>query len=349
MDYLSFEEANNLDWSNDFLDFIIGANLFLSVYSDRTEAKSFRTHKGKLIKLLNETITTCVLQEIETIRSLLNANQFGMTREDSVQFFSNLMSAFSPASYFNIANESNQNSPRSSSFIENPNIKRVCDGFVDFSHRYGEEYVRAFWGGTFPTNDKENQLNNINEKMSAVIALIKEPVIECLEGFIDLCFDAGLKCWWAPLMQFNSDVSDISPPLSDKTKPQATIDGILGPFFKRDITTKLYSSTQLPAVKKQVYEEWLLAAMSRKEARNELGTNDGREIHRLLEDWGYHHGIQWERDYFDCLFDRIYLKLGVRAIAQKRHLYESVVQRNTFRIAKLLMLDIPRAKRSFYH
>jgi hypothetical protein len=346
MNYFTFDNANNLDWSNDFIDFTIGMHLLLSVYNDRPEVEPFRQSKNQLIQNCVEAISVSLLKETDAIRLLLETSRYGATREDTEQLFQDFAAALSPTSWFELDKPTLQKSPRLKAFCENPRVKSVYERLEEFGRLYNQEYVAACLGGTLSLEENRSSIDS--EKMITLQAQIRdlitpifEPVMAFFEDIINLFFDSGLKCWWAPLIEMNFGLAEaISQPAQKVLQP--TIDGVLGPLFRRELKKHWESKEQIDPLKKQIYQEYILAGMSRKEARRDLGKEDSQEIHRIMESWGYHHGRKWERMYFDCLFDRLYLKSSIESVAERYSIDPSTVQRNTGELATLLHLEIDR-------
>ena len=94
--------------------------------------------------------------------------------------------------------------------------------------------------------------------------------------------------------------------------------------------------------------------MSDDQMRRELGLSNTQQARKHLEEWNYNNRTKHRTRDFHMLFDRIYSKLSVEEIA-KRYPWKTkegdieispqTVQRNTAKLAALLGIELPRAKK----
>ncbi|AQX75168.1 hypothetical protein B1772_06755 [Dehalococcoides mccartyi] len=353
MECITFKEVQHLDWTNDLIDFLVGMSLLLRIYDERSEAEDFRKSRDNLRR---ECALLCseLNQKAPELRSKLNSNLFGTSRNNSQRFMTKVVKTVTVHDCLDLFNPSDFTSPVAKSVVEDLCVQQVFDQLAEFSQRYHDNYIRKELGGVFMFMDKlddsENaQVRCVRKEMIKIIKPISDQILDYLKRLIHLYFDAGLRCWWAPLWEFNLTIASSCPSTTRFVNHGPTLDGILGSLFKRDISKRIYSSNAVRNSAKRNYKEWMLASMTREQTRIKLGVEDSQFAHELMEEWGYHHGVKWDQTEFDCLFDRLYLKLSVLAISKKYFLTTTKVQRCTSKLSNLMMLELPRASRELWH
>ena len=350
----SFEKANRLDWSNEHLDSVIAMRLLLLVYDTRPEADDFRQRRIEL--------NTKCLDDVDDIpglakelREAFPVGPYGRSREETnktlSEFMGNLLSTVNQEILSQLGSTNSDTSKIDFSnidlsIVQDPIMRDTIQKFLVFIKQYAKDYenVGGEWMPDVHTiNNTVKHANNSSLKNN----LFSDPrilrLISYREDLIRLYYEYGLKCWLAPDYYFIDELARWggSVPVEELASP--TLDGVLGPLFRREITDTLKAQPGEATLSDDSYKEWLLLAMSRQEMRRDFGIAHSQKIHEQMEDWNYHHNNKWEQSDFDMLFDRIYLNLSIEKIAENYDCEVSTVQRRTSYLANLLQLELPRA------
>jgi hypothetical protein len=354
MKQFGFEEANLLDWSNEYIDFVIASKLFLIVYEERKEAVPFwDSLKNIQQKCLSDIGDYSILSR--TFQNYMPFGPIGGSREQTQSTLSNFFSGLVPAAYQ--AAQITKNRSWAISLETDSLMIETLNDFKQFCQIYGL-YLEKQVGGTISLNRSPKFVHvSRNPHLSFLIRhgnkstynpLLSKKAVYCFEHWRDLVhlyYDSGLKCWWAPTLQFMTDLATWSGKVNLEGQPTPTIDGMLGPVFSRIYvnTGTAIEGLRQKELSVQNYHEYLLLAMSRNDIRKRIGQDNEPVIHKQMEQWGYKHGNRWDRTDFSMLFDRLYLKSRIEDIADKYQINESSVQRRTARLADILDLSLTKA------
>ena len=96
MKEFGFDDANELPWSNEYIEYVSSAILLLKVYQDREEAEPFRLKQTELEKKVLES-TSDLPQFTTQLRDAFPIGLFGTSRENSQQSMSILLKTLIPA------------------------------------------------------------------------------------------------------------------------------------------------------------------------------------------------------------------------------------------------------------
>jgi hypothetical protein len=352
-----FEEANRLDWSNEYLDFIIASKLLIVVFEERGESLSFRNQRFELRKeFQNKAGDIKTLTEM--FRKAFPFGSFGSSREQSDNSMKSVLNMIVPASI--TAAQLTLSLGWAKSIINDPQISDFYNSYADFLQRY-QFYVSQGLGGTWNSpntlsshkkfhNPQKYRLaflesHNVSKSYNVLLDSRVGKCFEYLRDLVHLFYDSGLKTWWAPFIQFQTDLVTWSEDIGINSTPPPTLDGVLGPVFRRLFFTTSNESdgTNKFEISVNNYHEYLLLSMTRQNMRLKMGSDYEPKAHEKMETWGYKHGNKWNRADFNMLFDRLYLKNRIEDIATKYDTNDSSVQRRTARLADILDLPLTKA------
>lgn len=233
-------------------------------------------------------------------------------------------------------------------FNDDPLVKEVFKNFYEFLPRFENEFINQKLGGIWmPSIGPEGLKTTINLQNTALpisetFRKYAGPFLQYLQRTMHLSYDNGLKCWWAPLIILCDDLTSLVGPIPKEELSSPTLDGMLGPMFRRSLKDNLQVQPEAKTLSDDVYYEWLLFIMNRKEMRRDFGIRHSQKIHEQMESWGYNHGKKWEQRDFNMLFDRIHEGSSLEKIAESHEIDTSTVQRNTEDLANILGLKLPR-------
>jgi hypothetical protein len=174
--------------------------------------------------------------------------------------------------------------------------------------------------------------------------------LDYLTGLMNLYYDNGLRCWWAPLFQFANDIMNWSSQeilTSPKVDLQITPDGVFGPIFPRSIESSIKKQPDQVTHSSYRFPEYLLISQSAKELRKDVGTMFTSDFQEIMRQWGYYRNNYWKENDFLFLFERLHLKKSIQVIAESYIVDISTVQRNTSKLANILFLELPEAPHKF--
>jgi hypothetical protein len=355
MEKFSFKEANLLDWSNEYLDFVIASKLLVLVYEERPESNHFWNSLDEIQKkCINATGDFNKLSNI--FQNFLPVGPIGGSRQQTQNSMASFFNVLTPTAFQ--AASLTKNLSWAVSLSSDPLMIDTMNDYEEFCHTY-ESYLKNRLGGTWvptrsnlkisynPKNANHSFLLRHGNK-STYNPFLDKRVENCLEywqNLVHLYYEFGLKCWWAPFIQFMTDLSIWAGKINTEEQPTPTVDGMLGPVFSRIYvnTGTVIEGLRRKELSVHNYHEYLLLAMSRNDMRKRIGQDNEPVIHKQMEEWGYKHGNRWDCTDFNMLFDRLYLKNRIEDIADKYQTNESSVQRRTARLAHILDLTLTKA------
>jgi hypothetical protein len=243
------------------------------------------------------------------------------------------------------------------SIVLDPNIRDAYWDRLVFYNRYQNEFLKKSLGGTWKPHFRARLLSPklLTQALFCTKVLIEYPIVPILEyqrELTNLCYNSGLKCWWAPDLILVNDKTQWFKKPPENIQSQATPDGLLGPMFVRSVGDTLKTSDKKYPWSHETINEWLIFNMSGKETAHDFGSKHSETLEEIKKSWGYKTNREWRQRDFDMLFDRIFLKLPIKEIAKKYPfedsvgkiiLHETSVQRTTQSLAKLLHLPLPKA------
>ena len=351
------EDANRLRYSNDLLDFVIASKLLLNTYQTRAEATPFWHRKAEYEALCVPKLET--IPELDgRLRSIIGMSNFGSNRETTSKILSNL-SLVSQLAGILVTPIWYLKAPRTILLnVFDPCMLSAKIGRAKFINNY-IIFLQQSLGGTWQVHPWKSlsSPNFIRQLFMCAKIILKYPLPPLLyyqRRLTRLCYNYGLKCWWATDFIFANDKAGWFKPMrSEGNSTQADLDGLLGSVFSRSVHVQTNSSDTTEPWSDKLIKEWQVFAMSEKETVQEFGANNTEIIDNILNHWGYRLNRTWKQRNFDMLFDRIFLHLSIQDIAKKyawednfgkTSLHKNTVQKITSELAKLLDLPLPRAE-----
>jgi len=352
-----FDSSNKLTWSNEFLDFILSSNLLLKIYSDRPEADVFRQEIFELYDSFKDQAKQIPSLIVELMKNF-PMNRFGASREASIETLNDFIHALLP---FGIASGLRMiSNPLVQDIIRDDQFRDVFLGLGEFVRIYRDDYARKRLGGTW-LPEKSNIFKSCLQTIKGIRASkvmahqVVIPLLQYLSDVIHICYNSGLKCWWAPLFLFNKEASKITGHIAAPELVMPTADGLFGFIFPRKINKNARDTEEKKPFIEKVYDEITLITTPNDEIRIRQGDFSEAECEKL-KDWGYYYNHRKRERDFNMLFDKLYLGLSNTEIASrypweddevKATLHKNTVQRITSKLSDLLWIELPRAKKYY--
>jgi len=208
----SFDQASKLDWSNPFLDIAIAMRLLLYTYQTRQEAEIFRKLRVELqTGYLTEANNIPALAA--KLRGAFVLGPIGSTRQETEKTMNDFLSMLVPFA-LSVVTRSAGKSDSMRAFNQDPVVKQAFESFYRFCWRYHTQFIQNSLGGTWKPRKLRKpmfQLPWLGKKPSIDIKELPiEQIGSCFDfyrGMINLCYEYGLKCWWAPTFLFMDDLA----------------------------------------------------------------------------------------------------------------------------------------------
>ena len=348
--HVTFETANKRAWSNPHLDLLEGTQLLIEVYRSRPEAAAF-VRRIDDAQAVAEPLAAHFGAWAAPYQRTLVERGFGRDRRRTAQSLGGLLDGLLPEVIRLASDAVRAGHPAALAWIADPAAMAWLSKLGQLTAADGPMGGRLTIGLSWRLRARLFLLR-VAAKLpwprwqpaaplqpdSAVVG-----TIAFVRDVVDACWDAGLKSALAPIAVILPVLSAWgSGNLGAKAAGQATLDGLLGPLFLRQITTAVKPG---PGGTKR-YPEWRLIGMGLPALRQEIGTGHYRAVKQRIEAFGYHDRHRWDEDDFHMLFDRLYLRRSVVAIADRHGLSPEAAQDRTAKLARLLGLDLPRARRT---
>lgn len=356
MQSFTCEDANKIYWSNDLIDEAIAMRLLLNTYEQRPETSQFWKKKQEFETVY---LSQCGNNdELESkIRSAFDVSNMGTSRETTSQLYSTMQLMMIIPGLLIAGTCLTRNFAAIIRNATNSNMRDAIFGRQEYIYRYKNIYLKKALGGTWKPHFGKYLFSPILIKKvfnitKVLVSYPFTPLLDYQRKLTDLCYNSGLKCWWAPEIIITLYRSKSSYSIPEDRIRNLTPDGLLGPMFPRSMRDTLHTSDRSRPWSDEFFKEWELFNKSKRETSLEFGSNHRESIEEIRKTWGYWPNREWKQRDFDMLFDRIYLKLSLKEIAAKypwedslgkTSLHKSTVQRITSGLSQILGIPLPRA------
>jgi hypothetical protein len=222
----NFKNANDLDWSNPYLDVIIAMRLLLFTYETRSEAEPFRVRRREIKQKCSEGIDN-LPELVETFRNAFPLGPFGVTREETGKTITDFSARLFPAAIQAAQTLMNGTDTTTSEDVVSNHYVQSLMELVNRNIGNQEQnggVLKLGWKPSLNDLEKDQCLREMLEVFMDPRAL---RLLEYHKELVHLYYECGLKCWWAPSLYFVDDLARWAGPVPAEHLAAPTLDGML--------------------------------------------------------------------------------------------------------------------------